>query len=522
MYNQIIFTKLAEACNIQRVKRVRKSSVQKKTAQAPSPVAEGLVNPQKTQTDNAQQKTTTLWGFFRDTGKEMADTGQKALNFLGNAINTFLPESRPSQPEGVFNTIPPAVPEAQTQPKAQPAQAAQVKTPERPQPAAPKPQAPPVKVEPQFQLQFSDTKQTFENVEVPEAAKAAVTENFKSLREDPQQYQTFTSEITNYQAANEIFSSYAETKDANQFWNNLEQQNPNLAKAFIWMSQVKQGQINPYEDPNAMQHVSELWKYGAYRYATDGFRLDPNQHRDIILDRLERLHLAAMEDGHLDVNDLKLAYSNFAQNLSLDPNDYKTKMDFISWIKSPDTPFLAKAAMVIGLPLAIIGLLSGFSQGFGSGQILMTLLGALGAAYGAYQYMQGSEKAPQLLEIRPSWGTAGGQTGQWNLRPSERLFPPNAPESRFLTMTIQDLKNASFTEEDLPNLKNFVKTLEEHLSTSNSRYVPYLKGYLERLKNARNASETNSIIKEMANMAGPILGNTTTIATIIDKNIPKQ
>lgn len=354
-----------------------------------------------------------------------------------------------------------------------------------------------------FTLQTTDTRREFDVNDIPEEHKTQVRNHFQSLRQNPDAYNNFASDVIQQRSVAEIFSQYQQTRDANKFWGNLEQINPRLAEAFSWMQQVKKGEIDPYKDPKASEHLSELWKFGAYHYATDGFRLDPTDpaQKDTILSRLEKIHLAAMEDGHLDVNDIRLAYNNFAENLSLDPQDYQTKLDFLEWFKSPDVPFLAKAAMVIGLPLTAIGLISGLVHGFGGGTALLVLLGALAAAYGAYQYFQTRERTPQPLGLQlPNWSGAGTAPSSPKVptTPSAPASPGKGAPAVNQLNTIKDLEVFRVTPENLETVKQFAANVRNQLHNLGIENNPNIQPLLPRLQALANAANPEVANQELA------------------------
>lgn len=332
---------------------------------------------------------------------EAREQVQTAIDTLGNEARAKLqspPQNSPfqdvslevqrqavsdpgSKPTAGTNAPSSPVP-AQSSPPPQPPQQPPQKTEQAP---APQPKQPaPALAKPQMDLLSPETTLS-STLSFP-----PVKERFDSLRDHTSEAaQKFRTDIERFQIAHQGIQ---------QGKGEIVPQD--IKETFSWLQNVQNGRIpNPYQDPNASKHVTNLWNYGSFYYATNGYTLDPKDPEQYkqILDRLEKLHNIALgNDGVLDVNDLKLIYNNFSSSLGLNPKDYQTKVSFVEWWKNDDSSPLAKIALLLGIPLALVGMASALFKGATFGNVLLTLLGGIGALAGLSSYQKSTYPKAQI------------------------------------------------------------------------------------------------------------------------------
>ena len=195
----------------------------------------------------------------------------------------------------------------------------------------------------------------------------------------------------------------------------LKVTHPNVYSAIEWAKAVRQGLINPAANPEvSKQHIKTLWEIGAYNYATKGFQVlpvDPTT-RQYVVSRYLDVFNKALGDKKLDWDDMDIVYNNFSKVMGMNPASPVAASAFQEWWASENVNPLYKAGLLLGVPLTIVGLISGLWKGFNTGNVLLTLLGGLGAAMG-----MGS-----MMSYKPEGRLAGG-IGYG----IEELVPPAPP-----------------------------------------------------------------------------------------------
>ena len=195
----------------------------------------------------------------------------------------------------------------------------------------------------------------------------------------------------------------------------LKVTHPNVYSAIEWAKAVRQGLINPAANPEvSKQHIKTLWEIGAYNYATKGFQVlpvDPTT-RQYVVSRYLDVFNKALGDKKLDWDDMDIVYNNFSKVMGMNPASPVAASSFQEWWASENVNPLYKAGLLLGVPLTIVGLISGLWKGFNTGNVLLTLLGGLGAAMG-----MGS-----MMSYKPEGRLAGG-IGYG----IEELVPPAPP-----------------------------------------------------------------------------------------------
>ena len=165
----------------------------------------------------------------------------------------------------------------------------------------------------------------------------------------------------------------------------LKVTHPNVYSAIEWAKAVRQGLINPAANPEvSKQHIKTLWEIGAYNYATKGFQVlpvDPTT-RQYVVSRYLDVFNKALGDKKLDWDDMDIVYNNFSKVMGMNPSSPVAASAFQEWWSSENINPLYKAGLLLGVPLTIVGLISGLWKGFSTGNVLLTLLGGAGAALG--------------------------------------------------------------------------------------------------------------------------------------------
>ena len=216
----------------------------------------------------------------------------------------------------------------------------------------------------------------------------------------------------------EVYKNVSDLLFKKKDMDTLKVTHPNVYSAIEWAKAVRQGLINPAANPEvSRQHIKTLWEIGAYNYATKGFQVlpvDPTT-RQYVVSRYLDVFNKALGDKKLDWDDMDIVYNNFSKVMGMNPASPVTASSFQEWWASENVNPLYKAGLLLGVPLTIVGLISGLWKGFNTGNVLLTLLGGLGAAMG-----MGS-----MMSYKPEGKISGGiGYGIEELVPST---PPPAP-----------------------------------------------------------------------------------------------
>jgi len=96
----------------------------------------------------------------------------------------------------------------------------------------------------------------------------------------------------------------------------------------------------------------------------------------------------ATGDSPLTAEDFGKAYDNFKREAAKRGFQVQDNVDvvsaFVNWFSDPDTPVWPKLALLLGVPLTLVGVISTFVSEEKAGPILLTLLGLGSAAYGFF------------------------------------------------------------------------------------------------------------------------------------------
>lgn len=253
--------------------------------------------------------------------------------------------------------------------------------------------------------------------------------------------------------------------------NKLREYDPLLADSFAWINEVRQGKINPYDDPGrSKQYLGKLWEFGAYNYATKGFSI---QDGNTVVQRYMSLYNKALDDNRLTFEDLNLIYNNFTDSLGLDKFAPTTAQSFMEWIQSPNTSPLQKVGLLLGVPMVAIGLVSMLWHGASLENVLLTLLGGVGVYLGWTGFQSGRDAYRQ--QRAKSLGI-----------PQEQLGLPKPAPTAYASADVSRFK--------ISDLRNMAKSLEEINTTEQFEQV---KPTLRTL-----VSEANGIIKTIEGLLG--------------------
>lgn len=152
---------------------------------------------------------------------------------------------------------------------------------------------------------------------------------------------------------------------------------PELADTILWLQKLESRPLGEiYNDPKLKEHIIRVWRTKTFDYVTKGYELNPNSpgHYREIIDRLRKIyHVALGNDDVLDADDLEVIYNNFAAALDLDPSSNYTRISFAEWWKDPNTSPFAKLALLLGLPLAFVGITNHVFKGRTVGDVLLLL-----------------------------------------------------------------------------------------------------------------------------------------------------
>lgn len=308
----------------------------------------------------------------------------------GNAPQPQPLAATPLPVGGPSNKLPPLFPEEAVTPSAPP----KVQTPEPPKTYF---KYTPVSAPEDQTLKLREEK-------LPETPGELIPElqQLKSnlLRTDSQEFKNFRAKYDTYRSAAQFLF-----KEKN--YDALKQYHPEVHRAIEWVRGVKAGTIDPYANPEeAKQNIRTLWELGAYNYATKGFQVSPDtqEGRNYITARYVDVFNKALGDKTLDADDLNLVYNNFSKVVGMPPANPATVSTFWNWWNSDNVNPLYKAGLMLGIPLTIVGLVSGLWKGWSTGSVLMTLLGGLGTLMGLGSYF-GHQTAQERTTSPYGWST---------------------------------------------------------------------------------------------------------------------
>jgi len=293
-----------------------------------------------------------------------------------------------------------------------------------------------------------------------------------------------------------IFSQFKEKHDKyknaamflfqNKDMDALKQYHPEVYGAIEWAKQVKAGRIDPYADPErARQNVRTLWELGAYNYATKGFQVDPStaEGRNFISARYLDVYNKALGDKQLTPDDLNLVYNNFSKVIGMPAYTPATMSSFQEWWNSENVNPLYKAGLLLGVPLALVGLVSGLWKGFDTGSVLMLLLGGAGAFMGLNS----------LRSFQPSGKPVGIGSSPSELLPhlptppSEGKAAPPGKTQEALTPNISGINEAldTFSQNpgsfDLQEFKGKVAPLKRLARALYHKQIPDSPGFINSI-----------------------------------------
>jgi len=355
---------------------------------------------------------------------------------MQGGIRTYTVEQKPSTPSiGPTTNIPgptpqpakPAIEPISKQPPTIPP--AQPATPPTETPKPSEPTLPPAPAIPGQKAQYGyrppealETSLKLRTEEYP-ASPIELIPELKQFKDQLLDIKNPTSQEFTQKA--ETYKNVADLLFKKKDMDTLKVTHPNVYSAIEWAKAVRQGLINPAANPEvSKQHIKTLWEIGAYNYATKGFQVlpvDPTT-RQYVVSRYLDVFNKALGDKKLDWDDMDIVYNNFSKVMGMNPASPVAASSFQEWWASENVNPLYKAGLLLGVPLTIVGLISGLWKGFNTGNVLLTLLGGLGAAMG-----MGS-----MMSYKPEGRLAGG-IGYG----IEELVPPAPPPPAPATPTQQ-------------------------------------------------------------------------------------
>jgi len=137
------------------------------------------------------------------------------------------------------------------------------------------------------------------------------------------------------------------------------------------------------DNPEDVEAVSALLSFHSYdSYVRSTGDPTPEGYQRFVEDNIRK----ATGDEIITTDDFARAYDNFKQEVAQRGGEVTESQDMISqfaeWFMDPNTPALPKLALLIGIPLALAGLVSTFTSEDKGTSVLLTLLGFGVSAFG--------------------------------------------------------------------------------------------------------------------------------------------